>query len=283
MRNIRLTTVYLDTIEIFFKDYPAGLNKRLSDVQGTKPIIEACRRADNIWGYRGRIHQPKTQTLFLLDDLLPKYHGTLCRFDVAFDFNGISADWLEQRCILRWRRPGPMRNYGDTVYWVAQSVRKKRSNRDIALYADRPSKITGEPDCTHFELRFYGTPAVRREGIKRPSQLIGLDPAELFQKHIKVVDFDDEAAERLKCRFIQRQVKRERMKYRSNPQRDRSRSMREFLDRYRARNCQRFTYLYDRAIHNRVQRIKDLNPKFVSKLKPLSLVVLHLPCQLAWR
>jgi hypothetical protein len=236
-----------------------------------------------VWGRRVRVHQPKIQTLHLLDDLLPKYHGSLCRFDVAFDFTGISPSWLERRCILRWRRPGPMRDYGDTVYWVAQSVRKKRSNRDIALYADRPSKITGEPDCTHFELRFYGTPAVRREGIKRPSQLIGLDPAELLQKHIKVVDFDDEATERLKCRFIQRHVKRERMMYRSNPQRDRSRSMRQFIDRYRARNHQRLTYLYDRAIHNRVQRIKDLNPKFVSKLKPLSLVVLNLPFQLAWR
>lgn len=273
---------YIDTVEIFLRSCPRGLRKKINDVQGAGPRIDPSGTQGHVWGYRISVHQPKNQTLHLLDEVIAKYHGTLCRFDVAFDFSGISARWLEQRCILRWRRPGPMHDEPNGVYWVSQTARRKRSNRDVALYADRPSKITGEIDCTHFELRFYGTESVRREGFDRPSQLIGLNPERQFRKHIKLVDFDDEAADRFKRRFIRRQVKRLARNDRGLPPRNRSQKERYFLDRYQASYARRVYFVYDKVIHSRVQRVKDINPKHVEKLKILSPQGLYLPRRLSW-
>ena len=53
------------------------------------------------------------------------------------------------------------------------------------LYDDKPNRITGEVDCVHFELRLIGAEVTRRQGLHKPSDLLALNPQQLFERHVK--------------------------------------------------------------------------------------------------
>ena len=61
------------------------------------------------------------------------------------------------------------------LYWVEQASRSRRSNRDLVLYDDKTSKVTGAP-CAHLELRFFGAGSVRRQGPERVTDLTEINP-----------------------------------------------------------------------------------------------------------
>ena len=118
-----------------------------------------------------------------------------------------------------------MHDEENAVYWVEQSSRSRRSNRDFVAYEDKLSKITSSP-CNHLELRFYGTPSVRKQGFELATDLIDINPRMLFQRHIKLVEFDPE---RLKRQQIRAAIKRDKAIYRGK-------ETSSFIDRYRASN-----------------------------------------------
>jgi hypothetical protein len=59
---------------------------------------------------------------------------------------------------------------------------RRRSGYWFQWYRDRPCKITKEPYCFHFEGKHEGAQAVKRLGIRHPSDLGGFDFNEYFSK-----------------------------------------------------------------------------------------------------
>jgi hypothetical protein len=239
------SVAYIDTIGVFLRYVPKGIRRILEPLHG-RPlrIDESVDKYGRVWGYRVTLHQPKVCTLKALDRLQKKHGGKLCRVDVAYDFSSHSRDWLERRSTMRWRRRAPMLNENKGVYFIQQKGRRSWSGRDIVIYDDRPSKITGELDVNHFELRLQNTETVRRQGFEHAGDLIGLNPKELFDKHVKLVEVDIEA---ITSSVIRKTLKDERERHRSKG----SQGTNPFIDRYRASLAHRLRSQLDRLIENR--------------------------------
>jgi hypothetical protein len=266
---------YIDSIEILVRKR-FRLDK-LRAIQRTKLWDEPCKDRDgNIWGWRVIISQPSRKTLHYLEEVQRDNGGSVFRFDIAIDLiakDEIDAEELKSlvltRALLKWRPKGPMLNIEGlddftTTYWIEQNKRKRRSNRDLALYADKPSKVTGEINCVHLELRFLNTRSCKKAGISSAKDLIDLNPAEIFAKNVKFTDFD---IDQYHQRRIRKAVKEDRKLHQQQ-----NREISEFEDRYRASRPQRMRGHLKRTQQDRAQIIKQFNPHL-----PMSPVVLNLP------
>jgi hypothetical protein len=222
-------------------------------------------------GYRIGLHQPNLAVLPVLAQFQQGHGGKLYRFDIAVDLTTHNRAWIEQHGLLRWRRSGPMHEEENALYWTEQSSRSRRSNRDLVLHDDRPSKITGAA-CTHLELRFYGTPSVRKQGFELVTDLMEINPRLLFQRHIKLVDFDPEV---LKQSQVRAAIRHDMAFYRGK-------ETSAFTDKYRASIPRRIRSLIQRQCRDRVQRVKDIYPDHVKRLESVSIDVLSLPDRLSW-
>jgi hypothetical protein len=270
------SVAYLDTVEAFFRYVPKGLRTILEPTHGRRVRVEPCAdKYGMVWGYRVILHQPNDSTLETLDRLQKEHGGKLCRLDVAYDFSSHSRDWLDRHSTMRWRRRGPMLDEENGVYFIQQKDRRRRSGRDIAFYWDRPSKITGELDIPHLELRLQNTETVRREGFKHAGDLIGLNPKDLFQRHIKLVEVDIEG---IKWSIIRKTLRDERLSYIAK----RPRKVSSWFDRYRASLPHRLARQFDRIVQGRAQVIKDLLPNAIQRGKIIPVDVLGIPNRLDW-
>jgi hypothetical protein len=267
---------YVDTVELFFRGYlPRGIRERLRQIHGREPRTTPVK----LHGFRLTVQKPSIAVLMELDRWQGRYNATVCRFDVAVDLLPEEPGQLERlnhllrsHLILKWRTKGPMLDYDDRTYWVEQKSRKRsskrHSNRDLLLYSDRPSKISGEP-CAHLELRFHRTQACKREGVQRATDLVRLDPSKLFGKHIGWSDAGDRHAAKL----IKRAVKEDQERYRgktTNP----------LTDLYRASIARKVSSLLKRSGSDRAQSVKDQHPGMNIKMEGISM--LHLPDQLTF-
>src|SRR5262249_40567761 len=157
---------YIDTVEIFLRHLKKGVRREIEAVYCRPLWATPCKdRFDNVIGHRIGLHQPNLAVLPVLEQFQRQCDGKLCRVDIAADLTTHRRVWIEQNCLLRWRRPGRLHEEENAVYWVEQLSRSRRSNRDLVLYDDKPSKITGTA-CTHLELRLFGTPSVRKQGFE---------------------------------------------------------------------------------------------------------------------
>ena len=165
-------------------------------------------------GYRLILQQPSEATLRAANRLQIAHKGMLCEAHIAYDFtssesdHGRLKDILDRGLILKWRRSGITHDEENGWYSHEYSGRK-RSGRNTAFYADRHSKITGEVDCCHIELRFRTTGAVRRAGYEKIVELIDLDPRQLFSHNISVVEFTEKKFIAFKRPIIRQNVMEE--------------------------------------------------------------------------
>jgi hypothetical protein len=274
------SVAYIDTVGFFFRYLPKGIRKFLEPIHGRRLRIDPCEDENGrVCGYRVTLHQPTNCTLNALDDLQRKHRGKLCRVDVAYDFSGVSRDWLERRLIMRWRRQGQMNDEENGLYLIRQKGRRRRSGRDICMYDDRESKITGELDVNHVELRLQNTETVRRQGFEHAGDLIDLNPRELFDKNIKLIEVD---IEDIKWSFVRKNVRDERLNHLSKRHQKVSAFVDQFMDKWRASLPRRWRSQLDRLIGNRVQLIKDLLPNAIQNAKIIPVDVLGIPNRLDW-
>jgi hypothetical protein len=159
-----------------------------------------------------------------------------------------------------------------TTYWVRQNGRQRRSNRDLALYADRASKLDPNQKVAHLELRFLNAGAVRRAGLANPKDLIRLDPSLLFEQNIQLVDFNFATWQRA---VIKAAVNADRATYRSK-------TTSRFVDMYRAALPRRVLSFLVRSGCDRVQRAKDLQPKYLRACTTIPIEVMQIPDRLSW-
>ena len=144
-QTIGKSYAYLDSIELFFRFPPSGL----APLRATQPFqLRACKdRKGQVQGHRLTVHQPSRRALRQLQRVQDKCRGKLHRVDVALDLVTASEpeqtalqQWLLSHLLLKWRRPGAMYTVaGTTTYWVAEWSRKRRSRRQLTIYADKPT------------------------------------------------------------------------------------------------------------------------------------------------
>lgn len=181
---------YIDTLGMSYRR-SKGLLAEVSKILRNRNVrFDPIECGGKVYGSKYTFHQPTPELLHALD----KYDGCISRFDIAFDIFPRShsieemAAMVRANVILNWRRPQSMHEIGGTLYWTEQHVGKKPPDRNLAEYHDLPSKLTGKP-VVHLELRMQSSDAVKAENIILPSQLEKLNPRELFDKHLSLINF----------------------------------------------------------------------------------------------
>jgi hypothetical protein len=90
---------------------------------------------------------------------------------------------------LRYRRSADdMHDENGTVYSIKTAGRKSRPYRNTTLYTTLPSKITGEQNAIHFEIRLERKRAVENAGIFTPADIMFIDPPSFVMKHLTAKD-----------------------------------------------------------------------------------------------
>jgi hypothetical protein len=267
---------YLDDVEMLFRKR-FRLNE-LRRLQGERKCWwEECKGRDGyVFFYRLVVKRPDQKTLKYLAQLQQQHKGKIFRIDLALDLitaNEADAealnDWLLKHTMLRWRRKGHMLDIENTFYWIEQRKRKRRSNREVVLYPDRESKITGEVDCVHLELRFLNVSACRTAGLSQIDSLLDLDPSEVIKKHLKFTSFDVEAYQQQR---VKKAVEDDRKEHRRA-----NKPANEFLDQYRSSIPRRIMSHLKRTQQDRAQGIRNFHPRI-----SMNSVDLDLPKHLEW-
>jgi len=227
---------YIDTLELTYPRRPKGLLAEARAILGRPVWFKDISDAEgNRWGVRLHLHQATPELLMALD----KYGGSLSRFDIAFDLfpfdmsTELMAKVIRECAILRWRRPQAMLEFESTLYWTEWHLGHIRPDRNLAEYHDLPSKIDGR-QTVHLELRFQTSDAAKAQNLHRPSQLVRLNPRALFDKHIRILDFQQHIADDINSS--------------ANPGRIRG--------------------FYERNYQRRVQLFKDRQPHLIKLLEP---------------
>jgi hypothetical protein len=274
-----------DTIEMFFRcrQLPSGIRKSIEKSHGQRIGIKRCLTKDgHLQGHRVYLNgPPSAATIAELDRWQALYHGVVSRFDVAYDFPADMQDYIKTHAVLRWRRKGSMKEFDNGgIYWIS----RPRTNRNLLLYM-RESKVTGQP-CAHFELRFHRASACRREGIRRASDLLMLDPLKLFNKHIGWSDMGDGFVAKAVKATVAADNARERERIRMRQ--SRTPFMERFMNGdpttgnkgYRDGIKRKAAILVQKAGYDRAQLVKDARTKPV-RLKTIPLQV-EMPDHLTW-
>ena len=180
-QHVRGWCAYIDTIEVLVSVPSVGLVMRQLRDEGV-----AFSRWSNPNPYVPislRIHRPPAMLLSWLDQHLGRY--ILARVDLAVDFHfarpstgqdeaehhaAALQGFLAAHITQRWHRRRQMGFSGAGAY-----LSGPWQGRNIAIYSDRPSKVTGEP-CSHVEMRFFSASQVRKLGAISLSALLQLDP-----------------------------------------------------------------------------------------------------------
>jgi hypothetical protein len=241
---------YIDSVELFFSRLSPSQRSAIERAHGR--LEECTDRKGRLWGYRLIVNGPDKRSLSALDRTQRRYRGVISRFDIAIDAPAAVKSLIQSRALLRWGR-GSMHDVGETTYWIWWG-HKRRPPRNLLLYGDRPSKITGELDVAHLELRFLRAHAVRREGIHRVSDLLHINPKELFSKHVKWTT----AAEEFVRKAQRRAVQEDRKKYRGQ-------TVNDFSDYYRANISNRVRGTLQRLGYDRAQNLKNKYPDLPMK------------------
>jgi hypothetical protein len=231
---------YIDTLELTFPRRPKGLLAEASRIMRRKVWFEDIKDGSGTrWATRLIGHQPSPELLYALD----QYAGIISRLDVAFDIwpremtTEQMAAFVKSNAILRWRRKGPMHENKTTTYWTLQHPLILRPDRNLAEYHDKPSKLRADPEpVVHLELRLQTAEAIKREKFRHPSDLINLNPRQLFDKHLRFVAFTDHIASDIR----------------------------------EAKQQERTKAFYSRFYSNRAQRFKDQCPDITLKLPILN-------------
>jgi len=266
---------FIDSIEIYFgllKPHQRRALRRYCRVERTLVRYNKKKRREYS-GWRAIVTRPSELVVKRLDRLVRKYHGVCNRLDVALEIS--SADHralhslIESHIVLRWRKPGPMGEKGETIYWEPLR-RGKRCRRNLVVYSDKINRVTGEVDCTHLELRLMRAYLIRKQGIHRLTDLFQLDPSKLFAHHIAWTNAADVYVQKV----LRAHVDEDRKQYAGR------RWVKPWEDRYRAGLPRRVRRVLNVLQLDRAQIYKDtFRNRTAIKLRSTGLAI---PQQLEW-
>jgi hypothetical protein len=253
---IALVAPYVDTFEISSRrPFPSALLKIVKANSGSMIPDVARDRNDPqvIWHYLLAINQPSRY----LPSLLQWYHDNIAelsiyRLHLALDVIEIAPGYSRQDVIemfeklqhLRHRRSADeMHDEAGTLYSIKTAGRKARPYKNTGLYTSKPSKLTGEANAIHFEIRLERKRAVEAAGIITPGDVIFIDPPQFVMKHLTTKDHRP-----ILEKIIQRSIRA----VRSHPMLDTEARIRAQVRRYGLDH----TSVFARAFPKQFERVK---------------------------
>jgi hypothetical protein len=190
---IERTIIYIDTVHILV---PHRLSSEEYDAIRTASRGAQSYRTQCPGRIAYHIQCPTARCLEQLDLIYPDHIVT--RVDVAVDLLVANADTAralcaETRLIVTQPRHGKRKasDFETTRYLAGRG-----SPRNIAIYADRPSKITNRP-AVHIEIRYSGAHMCRRRGVRRAGDLLQFDPGAYLDRDIRLSAVNWEKVDRL--------------------------------------------------------------------------------------
>lgn len=191
---------YIDTFEISSRrPYPAPLLQAIKANCGSmllKPVRDA-NDPKTVWFYLLAINQPSRYCIELLQLYSQRRKLSIYRLHLAIDVIDIAEGWSRDVVIevfakllhLRHRRGSDhMHDEEGTVYSIQVKGRKSRTQKNTAFYIADHSKVTGECDALHFEIRLERKRAVEAAEIITPSDVTDIDPVAFVAKHLTAKD-----------------------------------------------------------------------------------------------
>jgi hypothetical protein len=270
--NVLAANARVDTIELFFPPRltRADRNQIVASLRAYRPAVRLQPIIANgmLVGWRlSHLNQLDACFIYrLLDKLQQRYRAKVARVDIAVDwmvYSQAAADDLqaviERAGLLRWRRAGDMEKLGadssePTLCWNNRKGRRRRPSRNLVLYSGKLAPL--QSYRTHLELRSYGTAACRdRLGIVRPTDLVNLNPAELFARYVGLCL---DGVDRYLTHSIRQQVRAAR---RSDREIDGASLAGELRTRMQANG------------HARAQWLKDHAPRWVKDTVPITALL----------
>jgi hypothetical protein len=267
----RVTAIYpyIDTLELFF---PAVFAASEAYKREVRTAVRNCYHKGRWSGQRVMIQLPNPDTIRWLDYVAEKYDGTVRRVDVALDMAARDCEALreiiETQAILRWQRCHlGMEEIGETLYW---DFSEWPLRRNLILYADRHNKLTGEFPCTHLELRLFTARVVKNSGILRPRDLLTLNPAKLFHRHV--------GWSNMGARYVKERMRAEALKDRLE---HKGKELSPFMDQYRASLPKRVEHMLRVGGWDRAQKLKYVGV-MERPVEKLMAVPFPIPHRLSW-
>jgi hypothetical protein len=174
----------IDTFELWFPSLPRKVRTRIA---AQLPRIQSKRSYRQ--GMKAGINRPTLAEIKIFGDYW-NYNIAHCvthRVHVAFDFTCSDSSsaaefkrYLETHSIWKWS-PNDALEFED-YYAVRNFAGRRRPARAPVIY------LKGELTC-RLELRFENAAACRRVGLEDPALIPELDPAGLFRRCVKLVEY----------------------------------------------------------------------------------------------
>ena len=190
---------YNDTIECSSRHpYPAPLLKAINRNAGSM-LIQTVRDEKDpkvIWYYLLKINQPSEYCVELLQWYSERVKISVYRVHIAFDVTEILQGYSRQQIIeiferlthLRYRRTADdMYDDNGTLYSIKTAGRTARPYRNTGFYTSKPSKLTGEENAIHFEIKLERKRSTQKM-VNEPKDLFTLNMAQFFAKEIAIKD-----------------------------------------------------------------------------------------------
>lgn len=140
-------------------------------------VFKKVTTANGYWIFKVTVHQPTPASVQILEDAVETMNARLLEVHVSLDLETASfadavalQDYLEQRMLPSTRQKRPIERVKGTTYFNRQT----RKGFEVAMYSDKPSKVTGKP-CFHMDWRMIGSAILKREGLSSCSEIVGLD------------------------------------------------------------------------------------------------------------
>jgi hypothetical protein len=194
--------VYFDKLRLWLRE-PLLTSSKLEQLrQHCGWLYHDDRPARFDWHYRQKLelYQPSRRALNLIahrDDALLN-HVEPARDLIFADYGHEDCFELFQAHFLQpWHRSRTqVHAYGAHGFSHGFTTRaapqpgERRNGHWFEFYADRPCKLTNEPNCFHFEGRHAGAQCVRGLGLHQPRDLLDFDFEAYFARAMRLYQID---------------------------------------------------------------------------------------------
>lgn len=190
---------YVDTVGVRMPrllEKPQFRDLRMALVQELRPhkrrmVLERIRLPPPSDGFHLVlwIHQPTVNAIEILKRdcrcHLYSVHVALDLFTPSAEHAGEVQRYLERRLQKNGRPATPLRRVQETVYIGESACPAPRRGTKLAMYSDKPSKITGGP-CTHVEFRTTGATWLEAKELGSLDAVMELDHQNFWAKRLRL-------------------------------------------------------------------------------------------------
>jgi hypothetical protein len=174
--------IFVDTIDLLFEDWIEPFARlELTHIVGSRLIITKSRAKGAM---RLRLHRPTVETINFIIQKCPPH--IVSRVDYAYDFIVASTsvaremqELFKKHLIMLWHGEKKLSEFSATTYYAETWKR-----RNIVLYSDKPSKITGEA-ALHLEFRWFGAESCRNIGVRYINRILEYAPIQTICRQSK--------------------------------------------------------------------------------------------------